>query len=331
MGKVLLSSDVSTSDKLALVSDQAALLWTWLLAHANSWGQMDGSPGTVRARVAPRRNWSDEDVLGFMGELSAAGLIILYAPGVSGNFPELPDNRNIPAKLLLVTNWEKYQRLDRRAAKPEFPMPCDSLPETPGISGKLPPKGIERNRTELNLTSSTTGGANPPRPGGRVPRPLQLKIPKPSPATSPAAKLEFAHTDICIRYYEQKFLADKGHRPAVPVWAKGKARETIRRLGEGDFRRGMVRWLMAADYFFDKNANGYEIFRGLTMRTLGSFISRAESIRGMDTFAASEPEAEEHFVRAEVLNARGEENNGNAGRFPLSAGAGADQARPHGG
>lgn len=169
MGKVLLSGDVSTSDKLSSVSDQAALLWTWLLAHVNSWGQMDGSPGTVRARVVPRRAWSEEEVGDFLGELHTAGLLIMYTlPGNSGKLPELPDtfpgNLKHPNKLLLVTNWEKYQRLDRRAQVPEFPMPTESFRENPGVSGKLPLtrkevelKGSEQKGTEKKKSIRASG------------------------------------------------------------------------------------------------------------------------------------------------------------------------------
>ena len=154
MGKAILSGDVSSSDKLAGVSDRAALLWSWLLPHVNSWGQMDGSPGSVRARVAPRRKWTDAMVEGMLCELHNAGLIILYSPPP----PDADLNSSPPDRVILVTNWEKYQRLDRRSQAPEYPMPT----ARPGNSGKLletpsERKGKERKGKDKTLDRYSEG------------------------------------------------------------------------------------------------------------------------------------------------------------------------------
>ncbi len=153
MSKVLLSSEVSTSDKLTEVSDRAALLWTWLLTHVNSWGQMDGSPGTVEARVVPRRRWGINKVASILNELHDIGLIQIYTPGVSGQKNDAGESYKYPSQLTIIKNWEKFQRLDRRSKTPEFPMPCEAqtassgkIPEIPGNSCER--KGKERNRKE---------------------------------------------------------------------------------------------------------------------------------------------------------------------------------------
>jgi len=68
-------SDVSISNKLSKVSDQAALLWTWMNPHADDWGMLQGEAGYILAKVVPRRRWTEAKVESYLKELIEVGLI----------------------------------------------------------------------------------------------------------------------------------------------------------------------------------------------------------------------------------------------------------------
>lgn len=58
----MLSKTISTSRKVNKLSDRAALLYTWLIAHTDDYGRMEGDALSVRAKVVPMRNSSIDEV-----------------------------------------------------------------------------------------------------------------------------------------------------------------------------------------------------------------------------------------------------------------------------
>lgn len=72
-----LSSDVSLDeevDALAQESDFAALLYTWMIPHAEDDATITGSPNRLRAKVIPLRDKSSEDVSAALGLMEVHGL-----------------------------------------------------------------------------------------------------------------------------------------------------------------------------------------------------------------------------------------------------------------
>jgi len=66
-----ISTDIGTDEQLNMVSDQAALLFTWCIARADPHGYLPGKPGELRLKVVPGRKWTDKEVAGYLKELEA--------------------------------------------------------------------------------------------------------------------------------------------------------------------------------------------------------------------------------------------------------------------
>ena len=75
-----LHASISLSDKLDLVSDQAALLFTWMQPHADDQGRLQGEPCYIRKLVVPGRKdgWEPEDVARYLNELRQRELVDVY-------------------------------------------------------------------------------------------------------------------------------------------------------------------------------------------------------------------------------------------------------------
>ena len=75
----MLSTRISLSKKVNHVSDQAALLYTWMIPHLDELGLMEADPEVVKAQVVPMRiTFTTEVVASCMDELEGAGLIMRY-------------------------------------------------------------------------------------------------------------------------------------------------------------------------------------------------------------------------------------------------------------
>lgn len=166
---------------------------------------MDGTAGTVLARVTPRRKWGEAQVEAALAELQDVGLIIRYSPEIPGN----SGNNFLPQQLLLVTNWEKYQRLDRRAQTPEFPMPT----ETPGVSGNFREtpaevKGSEVKGKEVKGKDNEAGrAAVTPQRSPRLPKPL----PDSEWIESLKASEAYAHINVVIEIAKARVWLQTKH------------------------------------------------------------------------------------------------------------------------
>lgn len=74
----IISKSISNSRKVAAVSDQAALLFTWIQAHTDDFGRIEGGADDVLFSIVPRRGWSEAQVDGFLKENWEADLLKMY-------------------------------------------------------------------------------------------------------------------------------------------------------------------------------------------------------------------------------------------------------------
>lgn len=124
----MLSKSISISEQVNDLSDFAALLFTWMIPHADDWGILPGSTKKIKALVIPMRKQAPKDVEKALYELVSAELIWWY---------EVEGERYIQFR-----KWDKHQEGLHKRTKPKFP-------EFPGSSGNVPEIPPEQNRTEL--------------------------------------------------------------------------------------------------------------------------------------------------------------------------------------
>lgn len=74
----IISNAISNSRKVNEVSDQAALLFSWIQAHTDDYGRIEGETQDVLFLIVPRRGWSEEQVEGYLKELFEVGLLKKY-------------------------------------------------------------------------------------------------------------------------------------------------------------------------------------------------------------------------------------------------------------
>jgi len=74
----IINAVISQSRKVNEVSDQSALLFTWIQAHTDDYGRIEGETEDVLFLVVPRRRWSEEQVEAYLKELVEVGLLKMY-------------------------------------------------------------------------------------------------------------------------------------------------------------------------------------------------------------------------------------------------------------
>lgn len=74
----IISRSISTSRKVSVVSDQAALLLSWLIPHTDDYGRIEGGADDILFAVVPRRRWEEAQVEKFLKELWLVNLIRTY-------------------------------------------------------------------------------------------------------------------------------------------------------------------------------------------------------------------------------------------------------------
>lgn len=116
-GKVkarLIYSTISASDRVADLGIKGALIYTWMLSHADDQGRLVGGPKRIKALVVPLIGEitvedCDKALLGMRRE----GLIRLYPDPHTGR------------ELVQVTDWWEYNKGLRFAAPSKHPPPDD--------------------------------------------------------------------------------------------------------------------------------------------------------------------------------------------------------------
>lgn len=74
----IISKSISNSRKVNEVSDQAALLFTWIQAHTDDYGRIEGGADDVLFSVVPRRGWNKEQVEEYLKSLWEVDLLKAY-------------------------------------------------------------------------------------------------------------------------------------------------------------------------------------------------------------------------------------------------------------
>ncbi len=129
----LLYSTISTSERIAGLGVKGALLFTWLLAHADDQGRYAGSAKKVKAQVVPLIDGiSNEDVEKALEDMAEAHLIIQYTSGGSS--------------LIQVQDWWDFQAGLRVRYASRYPPPEGwedqvKLPPERDSIGKFRPPG----------------------------------------------------------------------------------------------------------------------------------------------------------------------------------------------
>ena len=127
----MISKSISISEQVNELSDFAALLFSWMIPHADDWGVLPGSPKQVKALVIPMRRQSAKEVEKAIREMVSQELIWWY---------------EVDGKLYIqFRTFDKHQEGLHKRTKPKNPV-------FPGNSGKLPEIPGQENRTEENRT-----------------------------------------------------------------------------------------------------------------------------------------------------------------------------------
>ena len=138
----MISKSISISKKVNSISDFAALLFTWMIPHADDYGVLDGDEGTIKALVVPRRKQTESAVGQALSEMQKVGLIWRYF------YKEKP--------YIQFINFEEHQEGLHKRTCPKYPLYLDcchdsgNFREIPGNSLRTEPNRTEKNRTEEN-------------------------------------------------------------------------------------------------------------------------------------------------------------------------------------
>jgi hypothetical protein len=112
----MLSPTISISERVNRLSLKAALLYTWLLAHADDQGRLSGDAKTVKAIVCPLRDdITREEIPRLLTEIEMHGLIYVYSPGDSDSDDWCPTDT-----IIQIADWWSYQML-REAKLSTYP------------------------------------------------------------------------------------------------------------------------------------------------------------------------------------------------------------------
>lgn len=157
----MLSKSISTSKKMAHVSDGAAVLYLCTIPHCDDNGNMDADPLAVKGIVVPMRPVTVPEVEAQIQELTAVKLVVLYKGKGDETF-------------LHIVNWEKFQTLRKDVIDVRYPDYIE--PEKDAglhdVDAPLPPRHpnlTKHNITEHNLTKHID--PLPPKRGKRKKKP----------------------------------------------------------------------------------------------------------------------------------------------------------------
>ena len=135
----LLYGSISTSERVSTLGAGGALIYTWLLAHADDQGRYAGSARKVKAEVVPLMDdITSKDVETALVAMEESKLIIRYADGKT--------------ELIQITDWFEFQAGLRIKNPSRYPPPdgwTDNI--------KLPPEQGRDNMGKFRLVNTNTG------------------------------------------------------------------------------------------------------------------------------------------------------------------------------
>ncbi len=146
----MLKNSISLNERVNGLSLHSALLYTWMITHADDFGRMHGSAKRVRATVVPMRDdFPSDKVESCLREMQACGLLQRYE--IQGEI------------YICFPSWDEHQTGLHKRTKSKIPDPI------PGDSGKfreIPAScaHAEQNRTEQEQEQETTP-TTPAHPG----------------------------------------------------------------------------------------------------------------------------------------------------------------------
>lgn len=156
----MVSKSISVSTQVSVLDDQSALLFTWLIPHADDWGRMTADPGVVKALVVPRRDtFTIDTVRDCLSKMAESGLIALY--------------EHDKEAYLCFPHWDLHQGAlaKSRRSGSKFPEPqlltlycnelqcsSDNLSEVQCDSTLTQPNLTKLNPTQPNSASAPRGG-----------------------------------------------------------------------------------------------------------------------------------------------------------------------------
>lgn len=127
MGNRIIKETISTSDKIASLSDFEFRLWIGLITQADDAGRGDARPAVIKGHVFPLRDRvTAKDIDAALHGLAAKGCVSLYKVGGKPYF--------------WFPTWAEHQRI--RDVKPKYPGPenadCGGLPQIAADCGSSP-------------------------------------------------------------------------------------------------------------------------------------------------------------------------------------------------
>jgi hypothetical protein len=208
--------DTSGSEKLAMVSDSAALLWLLMLPHTDVQGNLEANPKLIKGRVVPLRDSATPASIGlWLEELANArsngspyGLIAFY--------------EDHGKRFLHFINFLDYQKLDQgRKPNPEFPNHPTELdegsPGEPRLFDKNGPPNVRS--TEEKNSQSIVIPAAPLAFNGRL-----MKLTAEEHAAIKARFQEFLEPELYVIYNKiDEWCGKNGKRGQKRDWHKTAA------------------------------------------------------------------------------------------------------------
>lgn len=137
----MIAKNISTSRKVNRLPDRAALLYTWIIPHTDDYGHLEGDPISIRAKVAPMRTLTEQEVQQDLELMAQNELIRFYE--IKGE------------KYIEVLNFDSFQTFKSdRPRSQEHPQPLDWKPSNSArkpMDSFAPDKRREENIREVKL------------------------------------------------------------------------------------------------------------------------------------------------------------------------------------
>ncbi len=146
----MISKGICTSEQVNNLSLESALLFTWLIPHADDDGRIKGSAASVRGNVFPMKEFTVDDIEKMLQEIQEQGLIWRWSDD-DGIYIEFP-------------KWLVHQKIRRDRYTPsELPPYKDHVSKmdtngTPnGNHSDTQDNTVEENKVEENVIEESVG------------------------------------------------------------------------------------------------------------------------------------------------------------------------------
>lgn len=178
-GRVL-RKKISVDERVAQLTTESALLFSWAIAHADVAGRIEGSAVALKATIVPLREWTIHQVDLLADEWTRT-------TGADGKERPLVLRYIVKGKIVIqFSGWQNnYGRMDREAPSSLPPPPkTPAKYQTPGVlrensrrtPGRREGNGREGSRETLHqegslstTRSEETGGGSAAMPNGAAP------------------------------------------------------------------------------------------------------------------------------------------------------------------